>query len=326
MSQKILMPISRRGFVAGAAAIGLAVPARLQAQAAFPARPIQIVMPYPPGNAIDLLARALATAMSPLLGQSAVVLNRDGAAGSVGSVSVARSAADGYTLLFAPALVASTLPIVMPNTGLQANSFRPICQVFNNTMALVVKPDSPIRSLRDLQEAAQARPGRVTYGTLGVTSIPHLAMVQWAITARCELEHVPYRADGTVMTEVLTGRIDVGSIVLGSAAGRNDIRVLAVFDAARHPDFPEAPTAIEQGFAVSPASFGGLFAPAGTPDDRIERIEAACTAAAASETYRTAARTGSQPASYFLARADFTRRLMEDVAQKAELLRGITLN
>jgi len=102
--------------------------------------------------------------------------------------------------------------------------------------------------------------------------------------------------------------------------------VLAVFDVQRHPDFPDALTAIEQGFEVSPASFGGLFAPAGTPEDRIARIEAACTAAAASEIYRTAARTGSQPTSYFLARPGFARRVADDVAQKAELLRSITFN
>jgi tripartite-type tricarboxylate transporter receptor subunit TctC len=318
--------ITRRRLAAGTAAMALAAATRGRAQQAFPSRPIQVVMPYPPGVNIDLLARALATSMAPLLGQSVVVLNRDGAAGAVGSASVARAAADGYTLLFAPALVASTLPTVQPTSGLQVESFRPVCQVFNNTMALVVKPDSPIRDLRGLQAVARARPGRTTFGTLGVTSIPHLAMAQWATAARVEVEHVPYRADSTVITEVLTGRVDVGSIVLGSAAGRNDIRVLAVFDAQRHPDFPEAPTAVEQGFEVSPASFGGLFAPAGTPEDRIARIEAACTAAAATDAYRTAARTGSQPADYFLARPTFTRRVAEDVAQKAEILRGVTLN
>jgi tripartite-type tricarboxylate transporter receptor subunit TctC len=99
-----------------------------------------------------------------------------------------------------------------------------------------------------------------------------------------------------------------------------------VFDSQRHPDFPEAPTAVEQGFEVSPASFGGLFAPAGTPEDRIARIEAACAAAAASEAYRTAARTGSQPADYYLSRAAFARRLKDDVEQKAALLRGMALN
>jgi tripartite-type tricarboxylate transporter receptor subunit TctC len=225
-----------------------------------------------------------------------------------------------------PALVASVLPVVQPTSGLQVNSFLPVCQVFNNSMALVVKPDSPIRNLRDLQQRAQAQPGRITYGTLGVTSIPHLAMVQWAQAARVEVEHVPFNADAPVMTEVLAGRIDIGSIVLGSAAGRNDIRVLAVFDSQRHPDFPDAPTAVEQGFDVLPASFGGLFVPAGTPEDRIARIEAACTTAAASDAYRQAARNGSQPNNFFLDRAAFARRLQQDIDTKAGILRGIQLN
>ncbi len=318
--------IPRRALAASLAALPLAAPVVARAQEAFPVRPVQIVLPYPPGNAIDLLVRALAAQMAPQLGQPAVVVNRDGAAGVVGSVSVARAPADGYTLLFVPALVASVLPVTQPSSGLQVNSFRPICQVFSNSMALVVRPDSPIRDLRGLQAAARANPGQLTYGTLGITSIPHLAMVQWLAAAGVEVEHVPFRADGTVMTDVLAGRIDVGSIVLGSAAGRNDVRVIAVFDAQRHPDFPDSPTAVEQGFDVAPASFGGLFAPAGTPDDRVARIEAACAAAAASEAYRTAARTGSQPPNYFLNAADFARRLQQDIQQKAEVLRGIRLN
>jgi tripartite-type tricarboxylate transporter receptor subunit TctC len=128
------------------------------------------------------------------------------------------------------------------------------------------------------------------------------------------------------MTEVLAGRLDVGSIVLGSAAGRTDMRVLAVFDRARHPDFPEAPTAVEQGFDVAPASFGGLFAPAGTPEDRIARLEAACERAAATEAYRSAARNASQPADFYLGREGFARRLAEDVAQKSAILANIRLN
>jgi tripartite-type tricarboxylate transporter receptor subunit TctC len=316
--------ITRRALGAAAAALPLATPAL--AQEVFPARPIQIVLPYPPGNAIDVLVRALANAMAPQFPQPVVVINRDGAAGAVGSASVARAAPDGYTLLFVPALVASVLPVTQPTSGLTVQSFRPICQVFSNTMALVVRPDSPIRDLRDLQARARAAPGRITYGTLGITSIPHLAAVQWSGAAGVELEHIPFRADGQVMTEVLAGRIDVGAIVLGSAAGRNDLRVLSVFDRQRHPDFPEAPTAVEQGFDVAPASFGGLFAPTGTPEDRIARIEAACAVAAQSESYRTAARTGSQPPTYFLNRADFARRLQQDIDEKAVVLRGIRLN
>ena len=315
--------ISRRLLGAAASALPLAVS---QAQEVFPARPVQIIMPYAPGSSVDILARALAAGMTPLLGQPVVVVNRDGAAGAVGSGAAARAVPEGYTLLHVPALVASVLPVTQPNSGLTVNSFRPICQVFNNTMALVVKPDSPIRDLRDLQAAARRAPGRMTYGTLGVTSIPHLAMLQWMGAAGVEIEHVPFRADAAVMTEILTGRLDLGSIVLGSAAGRNDIRVLAVFDAQRHPDFRGAPTAIEQGFNVSPASFGGLFAPAGTPEDRIARLEAACAAAAATETYRNVSRSGSQPENFYLSAADFARRLQEDIAQKGSILRSLALN
>lgn len=316
------MTITRRLLATGGAALPLAA----HAQAQWPDRVVQIVLPYPPGNAIDLLVRVLAAQMTPLLGQSVVVLNRPGAAAVVGSVSVMRAPADGYTLLFVPALVASVLPATQAQSGLQTNSFIPVCQTFSNSMALVVRPDSPFRTLRDLQTAARAQPGRITYGTLGVTSIPHLAMVQWANAANVEVEHVPFNADGVVMTEVMTGRIDVGSIVLGSAAGRNDLRVLAVFDAQRHPDWPDAMTAREQGFDVLPASFGGIFAPAGTPEPILARIEQACTQAAQSEAYRTAARTGSQPPNYFLGRAEFARRLRQDIDDKAAVLRNIRLN
>lgn len=318
--------LQRRSVLAVAAALAALPGQAAVAQDGYPNRPVQIVLPYPPGNAIDLLVRSLAQAMSPLLGQPVVVINRDGAAGVVGSVFVSRQPADGYTLLFMPALVASVLPITQPASGLRADTFVPICQVFNNAMALIVRPDSPIRDLRDLQARARAAPGRLTYGTLGVTSIPHLAMVQWMLAAGVELEHVPFRADAPVITEVLAGRLDVGSIVLGSAAGRTDLRILAVFDRERHPDFPDAPTAVEQGFDVAPASFGGLFSLHGTPEPILARLETVCEAAARSELYREAVRRGSQPPNYFLPRAAFAARLAEDIAVKRDVLRAVPLN
>ncbi len=315
--------ITRRN-LAAASAVVFAAPAL--AQEAYPTRSIQIVLPYSPGNTTDMLVRALAGEMSTALRQPVVVINREGAAGAVGSSSVARAAPDGYTLLFVPALVASVLPVTAPTTGLRVNSFRPVCQTFNNTMALVVKPDSPFQNLGQVQAAARARPAQITYGTLGVTSIPHLAMEQWATAAGVELLHVPFRGDAAVMTEVMTGRLDIGAIVLGSAGGRPDIRPLAIFDPQRHPDFPAVATAMEQGFNVAPASFGGIFVPTGTPDDRVARIEQACFAAARSENYRTVARNGFQPENPYLGSADFSRRLQGDIETKTRQLRGMTLN
>ncbi|TPG59664.1 tripartite tricarboxylate transporter substrate binding protein [Roseomonas nepalensis] len=301
----------------------LAAPHLACAQEAFPSRPLQVVNPYPAGGATDLMARALAAGLQARLGQPVVVVNRDGAAGAVGTLGVARAAADGYTLAFVPALVLSVLPVTQPNSGLRPDSLRPVCQMFANAQAIAVRADSPLRGLADLVAAARAAPGAVTYGSLGIASIPHLAILQWARAARIEMTHVPYRGDGAVMTDALAGRIDFAAIVLGSASGRTDMRLLAVFDTARNPAFPEVPTAAEQGFDVAPTSFGGLMAPAGTPAERVALLEAACAAVAAEEGYRAAARRALQPDAYHAGAAAFAARLARDVAEKAELLRAI---
>ena len=140
------------------------------------------------------------------------------------------------------------------------------------------------------------------------------------------LAHVPYGGDGAVLTDVLGGRLDLAAIVLASAAGRGDMRLLAVFDAARNPAFPEVPTAIEQGFDVAPTSFGGLMAPAATAPARIAVLEEACATVAQDAGYRAAARRALQPEAYHSGAVAFGRRLTADVARKAELLRGIDLN
>lgn len=315
--------IARRIF---AAAFCLVAFGQAKAQETYPSRPIQVINPYPAGGSTDLMARAMATGLQQRLGQPVVVVNRDGAAGAVGTAAVARSAPDGYTLAFVPALVLSVLPVTQPNSGVQPNSLRPVCQMFANAQALAVRRDSPLRSLADLVAAARAAPGSITYGSLGIASIPHLAMLQWARAAGVDMTHVPYRGDVAVMTDVLGGRLDLATIVLGSASGRTDMRLLAVFDTARNPAFPEVPTAIEQGFDVAPTSFGGLMAPAATPPERLAVLEEACAVVAVDEVYRAAARRALQPEAYHTGADAFARRLARDVAEKSELLRGIDLS
>lgn len=307
------------------AALCLMMAAPGRAQEVFPSRPIQFINPYQPGGATDLMTRALAAAMAPILGQPIVVVNRDGAAGGVGTLMAARAAADGHTLLFAPALVLSVLPVTQPSSGLRHDALVPVCQTFSNAQAIAVRHDSRFRDLADVVAAARAAPATITYGTLGIASIPHLAMVQWLQAAGVELAHVPYRGDGPVMADTLAGRIDLAAIVLASASGRSDMRLLAVFDTARNPAFPDVPTAIEQGFDVAPTSFGGLLAPAATPPERLALLEAACGRAALGETYAAAARRALQPAAYHLDAEEFGRRLAADIAQKARLLGGINL-
>lgn len=313
--------MKRRLFLASS----LALPAVARAQA-WPDRPVTIVLPYQAGGATDTMLRALSVPLQSRLGQPVVVMNRDGAAGAVGTLSVMRAAPDGYTLAFVPAVVLSVLPVTRPESGLRADGLVPVCQAFSNAQAVVVRSDSPLRDLRDLREAARAAPGRLNYGSLGTASVPHLAMVEWLAAAGVEMTHVPYRGDGPVMTEVLAGRLELGAVVLASLAGRTDLRMLAVFDRVRNPGYPEVPTAIEQGFNVAPASFGGIMAPRGTPEAHLARLEAACLEALRDEGFQAAARRSLQPERFWDDRAGFARRLQREVTEKAEVLRRITLD
>ncbi len=290
----------------------------------FPDHPVQVINPYGAGSTTDLLTRALATAMQPRLGQPVVVVNRDGAAGGLGTSVAARVAADGYTLLFAPAVVFSVLPVVRPDIGYRAESFMPVCQAFENTMVLAVRTDSPLHSLADLVAAARARPGALTYGHQGVASVPHLAAVAFQQAAGVEFQDVPYRSEPNVVLEVQAGRVDFAALVAGSI-NNQPLRALAVFSPRRHHLLPEAPTAQEQGYDLSPASFGGLYAPAGTPAPVVARLAEACAAAAADPGYAEAARRSFQPEAYHLGPVAFAARMQAEIAEKARLLAGLRL-
>jgi tripartite-type tricarboxylate transporter receptor subunit TctC len=256
--------------------------------------------------------------MAPRLGQPVVVVNRDGAAGGVGTAQAARATADGHYLLFAPAVVFSVLP-ARGEVGFTAASFTPICQSFENAMAIAVRPESPFTSLADLVAAARARPGTLTYGHQGVASIPHLAAIELAEVARVQVQDVPYRGEPAVMTDLRAGRVDFAVLVMGSLAA-GGLRTLGVFAPERHPLLPEVPTVMEQGFAVAPTSFGGLFAPAGTPAAAIARLEAACLEAARDEAHRNVGARMFRPTRPEADAASLAARLARDIADKRRLL------
>jgi len=304
-----------------AAAFSFSLSATL-AQEAYPRRPVQIVNPYPAGSTTDLLARALADGLSTRLGQQFVVLNRPGAGGSLGAASVARGDADGYTLLFSPALVVSVLPALRNDTGYEPNSLTPICQTFSNAMVIAVREDSPLRSLKNLIAAAHEKPGGVTYGHQGRGTIPHLAMEQFLQTAGLKIRDIPYRGDPPVVTDLLGGQIDVAALVIG-VANNPKLRVLGVFSSERNPAMPDVPTVKEQGFDVSPGSFGGLFAPLDTPKDVLAKLASACEGAAKDDVYAAAAKRAAQPATHYFNAATFQRNLLADIAEKKKVIDGL---
>jgi tripartite-type tricarboxylate transporter receptor subunit TctC len=305
--------------VATLAAIGaawLAAPARAQD---FPSRIVKVVNPYVSGSTTDVLARSLAVGMAKRLGREFIVENRPGAGGAIGTLAVVRADPDGYTLLFAPALVLSVVPQARDDAGYKPDALVPVCQTFVNAMALAVRPDSPIRSVADLVAAAKAKPGALNYGHQGPLTIPHLAMEELLLTASIDIIGVPFRGDPLVVTELLGGRIEVASLVLGAISGQN-LRVIGIFSDMRHVSFPQVPTIREQGYDVSSASFGGLLAPVSTPAPVIAKLTAACAGAAQDDTYANAARAAAQPADYFGDAAAFSQRLKRDIEGKARVL------
>jgi tripartite-type tricarboxylate transporter receptor subunit TctC len=293
------------------------------AQEKYPSRVVQIVNPYQVGGTTDTLARALAVGLSKDLGQQFVVLNKPGAGGTVGTTLAVRSAPDGYTLLFAPALVISVLPQVRPKSevGYEPQALVPICQTFANTMGLLVRDDSPIKDLKDLSSQARAHPGALNYGHQGLSTIPQLAMEEFLSAAKLQMNGVPYRGDPEVLTDLLGGRIDVAAVVLGAVGiVGHGARFIAVFGEERHRSYPEALTAAEQGFNVAPTSFGGLFAPSGTPAAILDTLAASCAKAVKDGAYVSAAEHTAQPRNYFADRDTFRDKLRHDINEKKKLL------
>jgi len=286
----------------------------------FPARPIEVTVPFSPGAVTDVLGRALAEGMSRELGQRVLVVNKPGATGALGTGAVARAAADGYSLLFTAAVSMTVLPLQNKQVGYDHKAFDPICQTFKNEMVIVAKPDSPFKTVTDLVNAAKAKPGGVNYGHLGVASIPHLAMIEFSQYAGIQFNAIPYKGDADVMQQVLGGQVEFGAVVLSSAVG-SGLKIIGLFSEARNPTIPDTPTLKEQGFAVAPSSFGGLSGPAGLPADVKQKLANACKSAAQGEFYSKLARSLGQPVDFYGDGAAFAQRLDKDVTDKARLLK-----
>jgi tripartite-type tricarboxylate transporter receptor subunit TctC len=312
----------RRSFTAAIVVVAITAvvaPMPGQAQSDYPNRVVKIVVPYAAGSVPDILVRGLTPGLSGRLGQQFIVENKAGGSGALGTASVVRAEADGYAVLFAPAVVLSVLPQSRNDTGYRPDSLVPVCQTFVNTMGLVVRPESPIKSIGDLVAAAKQKPGALNYGHPGVMTIPHLAVEEFLQAAAIDIKDIPFRGGPQTLAELLAGRIDVLSIVMGTEVGQN-IRVIGVFGEKRLAYLPDVPTVKEQGYDVSPASFGGLLAPRATPEPILSKLSSACAEAAKNDLYAMIAKNAGQPSDYYADAAAFRQRLARDIESKARVL------
>ena len=253
--------------------LALAAPA-LHAQP-WPAKPIHVVVPSPPGGPPDLIIRMLAPKMN--LGQPLVIENRGGAGGIVGTAYVAKTPADGYTWLFTTASHVNTPPF---NDNVPFDPVRDFTHVTlaaqNYGQALIVPPASPFRSVQELIVHARAHPGKLNYGSAGIGTASHIPAELMKTMAGVDIVGVQYKGVAEVMTDVLTGRIDlffVGTQIAAQQAHAGKVRILALTGAKRWKGLPDVPTMQEAGFErYNLINWFGLWLPAGAPADIVKRI------------------------------------------------------
>lgn len=247
------------------------------AHAAWPEKPIRIVVPAAPGGTTDVSARILAERMAPVLGTNVLVENKAGAGGIIGAEHFVRAAADGYTLFMGnigPNAINYSLYRKLPY---KADDFVPITLVISNPNVLVVNGDSPFKTVSDLVGALRKEPGKYSFGSSGMGQSPHMSAEMLLQRTGVKLPHVPYKGAAPAVTALLGGEFtfmidNLPSSIPHIRSGK--FRALAVTGAQRAPELPEVPTLLEAGVPnMVVTAWFGLFAPAGTPQPVVDRIQ-----------------------------------------------------
>jgi len=273
------MRVDRR-FVLSLPVMAFAAPlGPAQAQTWPAAKPITIVVPFPPGPALDLVARLVAGKIGPALGQTIVIDNRTGANGTIGSNMVARAAPDGYTLLGATAGTHVTAVHLIKNLPYDPlKDFTPLAAAVEPVTCLVVHRSVPVNSVQELVAYAKARPDELSYGSSGVGSVFHMMGELFNQTAGVRIKHVPYRGVVPAMQDVAGGHIPMTFISVSNAmpAMQNgNVKILAILEPARYAKLPDVPSMSEAILAFKkPSSWFGFFGPAGMPGEIVARLNA----------------------------------------------------
>ncbi|NUA27906.1 Bug family tripartite tricarboxylate transporter substrate binding protein [Cupriavidus basilensis] len=272
--------MQRRHFLQASAAMTLIATGIARAQGPWPQKPIRLVVPFPPGGGTDTTSRLIAEKLTLTDQWTLVIDNKPGAGGNIGLDAVAKSAPDGYTIGMGQAANLAINPALYPKMPFDPlQDFTPVAGVAEQPVVLVVRQDSPLRTLADFIKAAKARNGDMGIAQAGNGTVGHLAGEMLARRARVRVLQVPYKGAGPAMTDLLGGQVDAYfgnavSVMPQLSAGK--IRALAVTSAKRLSALPSVPTVAEQGFAgFEAATWLGLVGPAGLPADITARLGAA---------------------------------------------------
>ncbi|HZE10911.1 MAG TPA: tripartite tricarboxylate transporter substrate binding protein [Burkholderiales bacterium] len=243
----------------------------------YPQKPVRLIVPAPAGGPTDVPGRLIADGLSGLVGQRIVVENRVGAGGLLAGEYVARSAPDGYTLLYANTSVLAVNPALqganMPYDP--ARAFAPIGFVSNSPQLLVANPKLPYKSVQELVAWAKANPGKLNFATAGVGTLPHLTFELFRMETGIDALNVPYSGGAPALTAVISGQADVLFDLFSPRVKTGEVRAIAITGPERNADLPEVPTIAESGYpAVTSTSGTGIVAPAGTPKEIVATLNA----------------------------------------------------
>jgi tripartite-type tricarboxylate transporter receptor subunit TctC len=304
------------------ACVGLSI-FSVHSQESFPSRPVSVIVPFPAGHGVDLMARALASEFSKSTGQAFPIVNREGAAATIGFTALAATKPDGYTVAISPNTPLTIAPHIIKSVTYTYDSFVPVCQSFENVMALFVGSASPYKTYQELVAAGKSQPGKFSWGTSGVGSVPHLSASAWLATAGLDAVHVPFRGEPQILPQLISNEITFSAASISGMAGKG-VRPLAVFAEQRHFAYPDVPTMAELGHSAGVPGLNGMFAPRGTPEPVLASLEKTCAEVTSSESFRTAAARLNQRVS-FLGRRDFDKRLRADFDEKAKLIKQLNI-
>ena len=266
----------------------------------YPNRPIRIIVPTPAGGPVDVMARVLANALPPLLGQNVFVENKPGAGNTIGSRQAAVADPDGYTLMVSAASGLVMSPMIVRNAGYDASSFAPVVLVAETPQVLVINPQLSLKSVAELVAYAKDNPGKLNYSTGGIGTLPHLNAELFKSVSNTNILHVPYKGGGPSLMAVVAGEVQMTFDTVSTSLQLiqdGKLRPLAIVGPKRAPELPDVPAMPEVGFpAVTSGAWTALMAPRDTPAAVIARLNAATNAALGGDPMKTAlAKLGAEP-------------------------------
>jgi tripartite-type tricarboxylate transporter receptor subunit TctC len=284
---------------------GLAAPALLgspaHAQAAYPSRPVRMLVPWPPGQGTDLMARIAAQGVSDRWGQPIVPDNRPGAGGMIGTDAAAKAAPDGYTILAASTGPITTAPLVQKTPYDPERDFLPVAMIGVSPYLLTVNPNFPARTAAEFVAKVRAEPGKYTYASSGTGAAAHLITLMFLSAAKLDTVHVPFQGSGPALTAVMAGQVDFAIdtlVATGPLVRQGALRGLGISLAAGSELAPDMPP-LQQVAGVGPfdvGAFGGYMMPAGTPQEMVAKLAVATgQALAAPEVRQRLVGIGFQP-------------------------------